>query len=142
MNVREQIFAAIKTALQTSTNIKVVERNILPFEHISSVQFPICQIEDLGDSAIEYKTGGIAAITMNVNFKLIVKAEYKDNATLLNNADADVVKILGNNEKLGGLVSIMMIENREQLDIETTYPYVAVIRTAKVIYTASTNSGF
>jgi len=139
---RESALEALKTVISGSAFIKYVTRDVMPFEHLASTQFPMCMIEDLGDDDLTYKTSGNANITISLNLKIITKAEYSNNSSAINLADQDIVKQIAGSQKLGGLVSIMELRERETQDIETTYPYVVVVRKARIVYSENTSNGF
>jgi len=137
---REQIMTALENTLKL-TSVKYVTRQITKFDQLPNNIFPAIQIIDDSDAEIEHKTGGYVNIGINIIVNTIVKAEYKNNATMLNNIDAEIIQKINQNLTLGGLCSAIEIHNREHQDIEATYPYVISTRNLIIWYTGNMANG-
>ena len=149
MYKRETILTAIENIAKTITvangytyDVRLVSSQILPFEHIATTQFPAVFVQDLGDVEIEYKVGGIANVTIDLNIRVITKAEYSESQKKISNTDLDLVKAIQTSTTLSGLVSRITPLERESVDIETTYPYVAIDRSYRVVFSGIVDNGF
>jgi len=141
MSKREDIFVALDIAVAAIPSVVNTTRQINIFENLPDVAFPIVQILDNGDNNVGGWTSGFMSTTIDIDLKIITKAEYATNATDLNAVDSDIVAALANNLTMGGLVDAVRIEARGNDDIEQTYPFVAVSRKLLITYSAPLTSG-
>jgi hypothetical protein len=131
----------VKIANGFAIDVKYVSRQLTLLKNLPATTFPAIIIEDLGDISLNYWTGGVAEMIIEINLRMITKAEYRDNTTSLNLIDKEVIKSLAADQKLSNMVSLLKIENRKTENIDNTYPFVEVNRRITVNYTSTIASG-
>jgi len=141
MATREQVLTSLETLAASAASVKYSTRQVVLFEDLPTNIFPLVQVIDNGDIEVLHKTGGVATVSIDVQLKIVTKAEYKDNATKLNMVDSEIIAALYTDLRLGGGADLVEILDREAEEIETTHPFVVVTRNIVLHYTGSMATG-
>jgi len=120
---------------------KLVTREFIPIEDISTSQFPAIVIEDDGAESFVFKTGGFADITFDVNIIMAVN-QINGVSTAVNKIDSELIKQIGSNLTLNGKVATIRIMPYTDRSGSKYAPYGFVIRPLRITYEGNITGGY
>ena len=136
--MREAAITALVTLIGTSSAVKVTRESSLDL--LSARDFPAVVLTDNGAEEIEYKTGGLADVYVDVDLDLLVQ-KSKSQSTALNALDLSVKKVIASDSTLGSTVAHVTIMPQEDGETLGNDNYASRKRKIRIFYEASTASG-
>lgn len=136
----EELIENISISTGYEVDIKSVSRQFRNIDDVAATEIPMVIIEDDGEEIINWNTGGFADVSFEVNLVGYVVSN-DELSTKLNNLDRQVLKAIGSDLTLGGVVSdITPLPYTERSGTQFA-PYAFFVRPVQITYEGQLSEG-